>query len=141
MAEETEIPSFVEYADDVANAKAPAPLPVGKYHASIVEVKPMVSNAKGTKYAAVTFLVPPEQYPADYTDGAPDGSKMIYRRVSMEANPMAMFMMKRFLTAIGAPTGRRIEVTDWIGRQATIEIAHTTYEGQLRGEIKAVEAA
>ena len=135
------MPSANIAADDIANAKAPAPLPVGKYHASIVDVKPMVSNAKGTKYAAVTFLVPPEQYPADYVDGAPDGAKMIYRRVSLEANPMAMFMMKRFVTAIAAPTGRRIELTDWIGRQATIEVNHTTYEGQIRGEIKNIVPA
>lgn len=141
MSDESDIPSFVEYADDVANAKAPAPLPVGKYHASIVEVKPTVSTAKGTKYAATTFLISPEQYPADYVDGAPDGTKIIYRRVSLEANAMAMFMMKRFLMAIAAPTGRRIDTLDWIGRTCTVEIAHTTYEGQTRHEIKAVEPA
>lgn len=136
---ETEIPSYVEYQDDIANAKAPAPLPAGKYHGSIVEAKPQVSNAKGTKYAAVTFLIDSAQYPADFTDGPPDGTKIIYRRVSLEANAMAMFMMKRFLTAIAAPMGRRVDLNDWIGRQATLEVTHTSYEGQTRHEIKAVE--
>lgn len=140
MADETELPSFVEYQEDIANAKAPAPLPIGKYASSIVEVKPMLST-KGTKYAAVTFLIPAAQYPADYTDGPPDGQKVIYRRVSLEPNTMAAFMMSRFVKAIGAPTGRRIEFSDWIGRQATLDIQHTTYEGQLRHDIKAVEPA
>jgi hypothetical protein len=141
MADETEIPSYVEYQEDIANAKAPAPLPVGKYHASIVEAKPLIGVQKGTKYAAVTFLVPAAQYPADYTDGPPDGTKIIYRRVSMETTAMGAFMMSRFVKAIGAPTGRRVELADWIGREATIEVAHTMYEGQQRHEIKAVEPA
>ena len=139
--ENDEIDSVIEYQDDIANAKAPSPLPIKKYHASIVEAKKMTSVAKGTKYAAVTFLVPSDQYPMDYTDGAPDGTKVVYRRVSLEANPMGMFGLKRFLQAIGAPAGRRIDLKDWIGRAATIEIAHTVYEGQQRHEIKAVEAA
>ncbi len=142
MAEENDdIGSVVEYQTDIADAKAPSPLPVKKYHASIVEAKPMTSQAKGTKYAAVTFLVPAEQYPPDYVDGMPDGTKIIYRRVSLEATAMGMFGMKRFCQAIGAPMGRRIDLNDWIGREATIEIAHTTYEGQPRHEIKAVEPA
>lgn len=134
-----EISSIIEYQDDIANAKPPAPLPIKKYHASIVEAKPMVSQAKGTKYAAVTFLIPAEQYPADYTDGPPDGTKIIYRRVSLEMNPMAIFGVSRFVKAIGAPTGRRVDLNDWIGREATVEVAHNPYEGHQRHEIKAVE--
>lgn len=139
--EQDEIDSVIEYQDDIANAKAPAPLPVKKYHASIVEAKKMTSQAKGTKYAAVTFLVPAEQYPMDYTDGAPDGTKIVYRRVSCELTPMGIFGMSRFVKAIGAPAGRTINLNDWIGREATIEITHTVYEGQTRHEIKAVEPA
>lgn len=140
MADENdEISSVIEYQEDIANAKAPAPLPVKKYHASIVEAKPMVSNAKGTKYAAVTFLIPSEQYPADYTDGNADGTKIIYRRVSLEKNAMAIFGMSRFVKAIGAPTGHRIDMNDWIGREATVEVVHEPYEGQPRHSIKAVE--
>lgn len=139
MADENEISSVIEYQEDIANAKAPAPLPIKKYHASIVEAKPMVSQTKGTKYAAVTFMIGADQYPADYTDGAPDGTKITYRRVSLEQNAMAIFGMSRFVKAIGAPTGRRIDLNDWIGREATVEVAHNDYEGQARHEIKAVE--
>ena len=141
MADEAPISSVIEYQEDITNAKAPAPLPVKKYHASIVDAKIATSIAKGTRYAAVTFMVPPEQYPADYVDGAPDGTKIIYRRVSCEPTAAGIFGMSRFCKSIGAPTGRSVDLNDWIGRQATVEIAHTTYEGQTRHEIKNVEPA
>lgn len=141
MADEAAISSVIEYQEDITDAKAPAPLPVKKYHASITDAKIEVSKAKGTKYAAVTFMISADQYPADYTDGSPDGTRIVYRRVSCEPTAMGIFGMSRFCKAIGAPTGRSIDVNDWIGRQATVEITHTTYEGQTRHEIKNVEPA
>lgn len=140
MAED-QIESIIEYQDDIADAKAPSPLPIGKYHGEIVSVSSKTSQAKGNKYCEVWFRVGPEQYPADYVDGAPDGTRLAYRYVSPDNTATARWGMKRFLDTIKAPQGRTLNLADWIGKQATLDVVHEPYQGMDRANIKAVEPA
>jgi hypothetical protein len=118
------MPSVFEYDEDVGEAKAPKPLPKAKYRASIEGVEAKVSEKSGNQYAAVSFKIAPDQYPADFTDGNPDGTIIVYRRITMEKEPRAVYRLRKFLEAIGAPKGKTINLSDWLGREAIIKLDH-----------------
>ena len=136
----TELPSVITFSVDLANAEAPAPLPTGTYRGVVrsVEVK---ESQRGTKYAAVAFHISSDQYPADYKDGNLDGTTLIYRRASLEDTPQSRYGLRRFIEAIGAPLGKKIDVAEWGGSEAALEIAHEEYEGVNRANIVRVRAA
>lgn len=138
MAEDN-IESIIEYQDDIADAKPPNPIPVGKYTGEVVSAAIKTSQAKGNKYCEVWFRISPEQYPADYTDGSPEGTRLAYRRVSPDDTSMARWGMKQFLDRINAPMGRKPNLADWIGKQATLDVQHQPYNGEPRADIKAIE--
>lgn len=133
--------SIVEFSEDISEAEAPEPLPVGEYPATIMAAEVKVSQ-RGTKYAATTFMVSPDEYPADYpADLAPDGKTIIHRRCSLEDNPQARFMLRQFIEAIGATASKKIDVNEWVGLEANIEIEHDEFEGVTREQIKRVNAS
>jgi len=59
----------------------------------------------------------------------------------MEDNPQARYGTKRFIEAIGAPLSKKIDVTEWIGMVASVDIIHDTFEGITRAVIDRVRAA
>mgnify|MGYP003154562818 FL=1 len=65
---------------------------------------------------------------------------LMYRRASMEDNPNSRFGLKRFIEAIGAPLSKKIDVTEWIGQEAALEIGHEPWEGVNRAVIQRVRA-
>lgn len=133
--------SIVEFSEDISEAEAPEPLPVGEYAATIRGAEVKISQ-RGTKYAAVTFVVPPEEFPADYPiENAPDGKVIVFRRCSMEDNPQARYMLKNFCDAIGATASKKIDVNEWMGLSATISVDNEEYEGVMREQISRVNAA
>ena len=138
MSEE-DLPSIVEYSVDLNDQNAPEPLPTGEYVASIRATKKRMS-ARETSYAEVLFHIPSDQYPADYTEGNPDGTAIAYRRVSLEDTPQGRYGTRRFIEAIGAPLGKRVNLEDWLGMEAAVEVAHEEYEGVNRAVIARVRA-
>jgi hypothetical protein len=135
-----EISSIVEFSMDLNKQDAPEPLPSGKYTGVIrnAEVK---ESQRGTMYAAVSFHIGADQFPADYTDGNDDGVTLIYRRCGLEDNPQARYGAKRFIEAIGAPLSKKVDVAEWVGLEAALEVGHDTYEGVTRAVIDRVHAA
>ena len=141
MVDETEdMPSIIEYSMDLGQQEAPPPLPAREYTGTIRSAVKKVSQ-KGTSYAEVAFFIPSDQYPADFTEGNPEGTTLVFRRVSLEDNPQARYGTRRFIEAIGAPLGRRIDLNEWAGREAAIEVTHETYEGTKRAVINRVRGA
>jgi hypothetical protein len=133
--------SIVEFSEDISQAEAPEPLPVGEYPATIRAVEVKLSQ-RGTKYAAVSFMVSPDEFPADYpVENAPDGKTIVFRRCSLEDNPQARYMLRNFCEAIGAAASKRIDVNEWIGLDAVINIEHDEYEGVKREQITRVNPA
>ena len=135
-----EISSIVSFSIDLNKQEAPEPLPVGKYTGVIrnAEVK---ESQRGTMYAAVAFHIGADQFPADYKDGPDDGLTLVYRRCGLEDNPQSRFGAKRFIEAIGAPLSKKIDVSEWVGMEAALEVEHDTYEGITRANITRVQAA
>jgi hypothetical protein len=135
----SEVASIIEYSEDISTAEAPAPLPVGDYPAEIRGAE----RKEGPKaaYAAVTFFIAPEAYPADYTEGNPDGTTLVYRRVPIDDSPAGRHRMRKFCEAIGASTGSKVDLNSWIGLSATVAVDHSEFEGETRAEVKKVVAA
>lgn len=134
----TEEVSIVEFSGDIANAEAPIPLPARTYPASIRKVEAKVSE-KGNRYAAVSFYVSTDDYPADYpTENAPDGTTLIFRRVGLDDNAPTRYRLRKFLETIGAPISARISLNDWIGLTASIAVKHEEFEGEPRASIEKV---
>ena len=92
-------------------------------------------------YCAVSFHIGSDQYPADFKDGSDDGLTIVYRRVGLEDNPQSRFGTKRFIESIGAPLSKKINVSDWIGMEAALEVKHDTFEGITRAVVDRVHAA
>lgn len=136
-----EVMSIVEFSEDISSAEAPEPLPVGDYPAQITGAEVKISQ-RGTKYAAVTFFINVDDFPADFPiENAPDGVTIIYRRVGLENNPQARFGLKKFLESIGAPMSARIDVNEWISLEASVEVDQSEWEGVNRAEIVRVNPA
>lgn len=132
-----EIGSIIEYQEDISNAEAPKPIPVGDYTAEIRSAE--IKEGPKAKYIAVQFFIPADEYPADFTDGNPDGTPLTYMRLSPNQDQRSKYNMRKFCEAIGAPLGNRIDLTDWIGKNAVLNIAHSPYEGVMQANIKAVK--
>lgn len=140
MSQNEELPSVIEYDVDISEQEAPPPLPLREYLAQIKGVKRKLSQ-RNTQYAEVQFYISPNEYPADFTEGDPDGTTLYFRRVSLENKPQARFQLRRFLEAIGAPMSKRIDINEWVGLEAKVKIEHESYEGLTRSVITQVLAA
>jgi hypothetical protein len=136
----TEIDSIVEFSVNLKDQEQPEPLPTGKY-VGVIRAAEVKESQRGTKYGAISFHVGSDQFPPDYTDGNEEGLTIVYRRVGLEDNPQARFGTKRFMEAIGAPLAKKIDVSEWIGMEAELEVSHETYEGVTRANIQRVNAA
>lgn len=141
MADNNAMPSVIEFEEDISQAEAPVPLPVGDYVGEIRSATQKTGQSSGKPYAAVQFFIPADQYPADYTEGEPEGTMLSYNMVSLANSPNARFRLRKFLEAIGAPGGKKIDLNDWIGRTATVSIQHGQFEGVPKAEIAKVVAS
>ena len=138
MTDDT-LDTIIDFSEDISDAEAPPPLPRNDYEAEVRGVQVAVSKNKGTRYADVTFLIRPEQFPADFDPTYyPDGITMHYRRVTLEDTPQARYSVRMFCEAIGAPMSKRIDINDWIGQSARVTVTHETYEGRERATIQTV---
>lgn len=133
--------SILEFSEDISTAEAPVPLPEGDYTAEIRAAVRKTSPTTGNDYVAVTFYIPSEQYPADYTDGDPDGMTFNYNRVSMADTVPGRYRLKKFIDSIGAKGGKSIDLNDWVGLTATVHVKVGTWEGEPRNEIDKVVSA
>lgn len=138
--DETELPSVIEYDEDLSEAEAPEPLPVREYMATIAGAKTRES-AKGNKYVEVMFHIAADEYPADYEAGNPNGTTLGYRRISPASDQSSRYGMRKFCEAIDAPLGKQVRLDDWVGKEAIVTIAHEKYEGVDRAQITKVRAA
>lgn len=141
MSEANEM--MYEFSEDISTATPPPPLPIATYEAEIRQVEPKVSNTSGSRYAAVHFVILPDQFPADFeaAEDYPEGVNIIYRRVSLEDDRNSRARLRSFLEAIGAPMGKSIDLSDWIGHTARVSVASSEWDGNLRNEITSVSAA
>lgn len=133
---ETNLSSVIEFDEDLNNVEAPKPLPAGMFDATIQSVEPVMSK-NGKMMAKVTYMISADQYPADYTDGNPNGT-ILTQYIMLEKDPRSKFALKNYCQKIGAPLSNRVDLTTWIGLAAKLEVANEMYEGQPQARISKV---
>lgn len=129
--------SIIEFSSNIADAEAPVPLPVGEYPAEIRGAEAKVSD-KGNKYAAIQLYVSPDAYPADFTEGDPDGTQLTYNRLSLNDNPQSRYRLRKFLESVGLTPGATVDLNDWVGLHVTVRIKHSEWEGEKRAEVEKI---
>lgn len=144
----SEVNSIIEYDEDLANAEAPVPIPASDYAAVIrgavkKRAKAKEGEAEGKEYVDVTFFIDPDQYPADYTEGDPDGFLCNYGmgRLRTDGSQKSRWGMKKFCESIGVELGRTLDLNEWLGKAAVVTIKHEEYEGALQARVTKVSAA
>ena len=135
-----ELDSIVEFSSNIKDQDQPDPLPAGKYVGTIRDVEVKMSQRE-TKYAAISFFVGADQFPADWKDGNPDGMTLVYRRVGLEDTANSRFGLRRFCESIGAPMAKKIDTAEWVGMEGLLDVGHDTYEGVTRANIERVSEA
>lgn len=142
MADTEHMDSIIEFSADISEAEAPVPLPATAYRASIVGVEAKTSQTSGKRYASVKILIPVNEYPADYpVENAPEGTTLTYNMVSLEDTPPARYRLRKFVEAIGAPGGKRIDLTEWMHREISVSLKHEIFDGINRAVVDRIESA
>lgn len=132
--------SILTFSEDITNAQPPPPLPIGPYPAEIIGAQRRTSPTSGNDYAQIMCRINAEAYPADYSDGDPDGTVLSYNRMVMEDTPQSRHRWRVFMERCGGPLGRSIDLNALIGLTLTVEITHQEYEGEQRAQIARVLA-
>jgi hypothetical protein len=122
------LPTVYAFTGNIADAEAPKPLPVGEYRGVVRLVEPKVSKASGKPMMDVTYVISAEQYPADYTDGNPDGTPLhVYQ--SLDDNPRNRYQLRKFCELHGVVASNRINLPDFMGTEVILRIEHEDYQG------------
>lgn len=118
---ESDIPSVINFDEDVEDAERPDPLPPGTYPATVTGVEVKVSQ-KGNKFANVLWFISPDAFPIGF-DSAPDGVT-VRGMVMLEDNAASRYRLKTFLHAIGLRGARQIDTSAWKDCEARVVVQH-----------------
>lgn len=138
--------SIVEYSEDVSQAEAPPPLPIGDYSAEITQALVVPNkDGSGKRHYVVAFRIEADQYPADYNEGDPDGTTLRVQYLSAEDNQAKRVRLRRFCERAGipVPTNRCDQAfrdENWVGQKVRVRVKHETYEGETRAAVEDVQA-
>jgi len=135
--------SVIDLEENLADAEKPPELPNGKYIAEVqgVEVK---NSQQGNRYFAVKFVIPPEELPADVKDDYEDGAQMYWNRqlVPDKQDRRTLYNLRKFVESLGLDANTtRIDPNEWMGQRARLVVKQSAYQGEMRAQIIAVEAA
>jgi len=132
-------PSIITFSSPIDDAVAPDPLPAGPYVGEISGASIKAAAASGNQYLALVVTIPPEQFPADFDASAyEDGLRLTYNRISVEDNAQARWRLKKFSDAVGVVIKTELDPNEFLGRTVNVEVAHGTFEGETRAEIKKI---
>lgn len=133
--------SIMDFGQDLNNQEAPPLLPAGPYPAEIIGAQERQSKNSGSSFIDITFRIHSESYPADFTEGDPDGIELHYMRLQADwSKAQNRWRMKRFLERVGAPLSSSVDLNDLIGRTATIEVTHGEWNEEAQLQINRVLA-
>lgn len=126
--------TILEFQTSLADQAEPQPLPERDYNGEIRAAMKKTS-ASGTDYIQLDVFVPAEEYPADYTDGDPDGVTLSFRRLMLDGTPNSRWRLKRLCEAVGVTPGNTLDLNEFVGRSIRIRVKHSEYEGERRADI------
>lgn len=140
----SDVPSYIEYSENIESAERPEPLPVGTYIGKITEAGIKKSKEKGNLYYYAVFTIEADALPADYVEkmGATfEHMNLTHRIMGAADDPRGRWNTKRFCEAIGAPMASRIAPKeDWLGLEAALDVEHEPdLEGNPRPVVRRVK--
>lgn len=136
-----ELGSVIDFSEDLSTAEAPPPLPAGKYLATVSGAVIKISQKSGNKYADITYTIAPDQFPADFSAIQKEPLPLHYRRLVLSDDARGRYNSRKFSEVHRVPTGKRMDLNDFIGRPANLIIVESEYNGEKRPDIKTVEMA
>ena len=132
--------SLMKFSQDITNAEAPPPIPARSYRAEVIGASIRPAQSSGLPYVNLQFRIPAEDYPADYTEGDPDGTILYYNRLQYADTPRGRYLARGLMQKLGGPLGHEIDCNALIGLWANIEVTHQEYEGEQRANIARILA-
>lgn len=135
---------ILELEDNLSDVEKPAELPPGMYTAEVQDVQTAISQGKGNKYYAIRLHVPADEISADVKDDFPDGATLSWNRqiVPKKGDRRSLYSLRKLIEAMGLnPNTTTIDPNEWMGCHVRIKVRHKPYEGEMRAEISAIEAA
>ena len=135
-----ELGSVYELQTNIADAQPPMPLPTGEYRASVRNSELRTSKASGNPMLALTYHIAPDQYPADYTDGDPNGETLMTFAMLLET-PKHRYLLKKFMEMHGVAPSNRVVATDFIGQEVIVRVTHDEHQGMPQARANPVRAA
>ena len=134
-----ELGSVYDFQSNIADAQEPVPLPVGEYRASVQAAELANSKSTGKPMLVLTHIVSPDQYPADFADGNPDGEKLtVY--VGLAETPRNRWRLKKLGEMYGVMIANRLDATAFIGQEVILHIEHEDYQGAAQARANPVRA-
>jgi hypothetical protein len=134
--------TIIEFDVDLNDVEKPEELPPGQYMATITKAEEKTGKASGSRYLAISIIIPPEQFPATYdAENAPMGFPMTFNRTSLEPSKRAMWRLKTMLTELGIPFSNKLDLAEFVNRRVMVEVVHEAYEGEDRAQIKNLRGA
>lgn len=119
------------------------PLPAGGYEGEIRKAELKLADS-GTEYYKIQYRIDPDNFPADYDrENAPDGMNLIYGRLfKIDPNDRrSVTAMKKFYKAHGMSLkSSKIDPGTWEGAKTKLVIGVSEWNGEMRNEIKGLEA-
>lgn len=135
----TELGSVYEFQSNIGDAEAPKPLPMGEYRASVRSAELQLSKSSGNPMIVVSYHISPDQFPADFTDGNPDGEVLtVYK--SLSETPQNKWLLRKFCEMHGVAASNRLVATDFIGQDVIVKITHEDYQGVSQARANPVRA-
>jgi hypothetical protein len=134
------LPTVYEFQQPISDAEAPKPLPAGEYRAVVKMVEPKMSKSSGKPMADFTYSISADQYPADYTEGDPDGTTL-HSYVSLVDTPRQRFQLRKLCEMHGVVAGSRLNLVDFMGTEVIVKIEHEDYQGVPQARLTPVREA
>jgi hypothetical protein len=130
----SEVQSVYEFSTDLSKQEAPPALPVGDYRATVQGVEGRNSKNSGKPMMVLTYLVGPDQYPADYTDGNADG-ETFQVFVVLQDDARTRFRLRKLCEMHGVTPTRTLNFPDFIGQEVIVSVTHEEYQGEQRARV------
>ena len=136
----TDLPGVFEFSTDISDAKPPEPLPVGEYRATVRSAEIGLSKSSGNPMMTLAYVIDAAQYPADYTDGNPDGTTLMNYK-SLADTISNRYLTKLFCEMHGVVPGKRINANEFIGQDVMVSISHEAFNGLMQARLRPERSA
>lgn len=125
----------LEFDTDISAAEKPPAFPIGTYPCSVQSIESGEAKSSGNRQIKVTLVIEPENYPADYpVEIEPDGVKLTHF-VTATNKPRDKHRVRLLCETFGVAGGAAIVLSDFLGKEAQVEVSHDTYLGETQARV------